>query len=324
MKFVLFCVILCIAIIAIGMLYFHLQEKTKKKKQKKVAKKAVKTEYNKKCSFLFTKCREKDVSSFDTEEELEILKIIANSYGITDIEEAKKCYEIGKKLVEEKETEHENKVLYENRQKDKREFEDNEKKTKLVGKEKYMSTLERIYNNALKSVNLVDSSKSDIINNEENNPELDQAYEAISTYNILMQKEVEKLDNFHKKICDTTNIEEKFKHLTFSNIKCLVLKSKNVRVSGVVRVDEDLQLLGYNALLDGSIKITILDSDDNELGFGYYSPGTYKDGILVDSGFTKIGKRFSVVCIIKDYEKIDEETTYKYKIEPVNLWLIEC
>lgn len=299
-------------------------------KKKEILDNTVQEEYEKKCKFVFIKCREKSVSSFDTPEELEVLKIIAGSYGITDIEEAKKCYEVGKPLVENAEIEEQKQILNELRQRDLKEFEDAENRAKIKGKEKYISYLEKLYRDALKTAQLAGEKidepvETDTKPKKEDLSSVSEAYSTVSAYKLALNKHKEAIDNFHQKICDESNIEEKFSHLEFSELKCLVLKSKNVRVSGFVRLKENLQLLGTDALLDGSIKVIILDKDDNELGFGYYSTGSFDaKGALIQSGFTLYEKRFSAICIINDYDKISEDIEYKFKIEPVNMWLIEC
>lgn len=275
-------------IIIASYLLFWILKKNKlinKNLQKKVLEKTIKEDYEKKCMFVFIKCREKSISTFDTPQELEILNIIASSYGIADIEEAKKCYYIGQTLVRNKEISNQNKIIDEIRKKDQKEFEENEKRAKIKGKDKYFSS--------------------------------------ISAYNSSMQHEYNSIDEFNKKICDESNIYEKFGYLKFSNVKYLILKSKNIRVSGFVKIDENIKLLGVDALLDGSLKISIIDSDENVIGYGYYSTGTFNYGTLVDSGFTKHKKRFSTICIINDYAKINETSILKYRIEPVNMWLIE-
>lgn len=327
-------VVLIAWLLVIVALYSYTSKKSVQidiEKKKEVLNNTVQEEYEKKCKFIFIKCREKSVSSFDTPEELEVLKIIANSYGINDIEEAKKCYELGKPIVENAEFEEQKQMLNELRQRDLREFEDAENRAKIKGKEKYISYLEKLYRDALKTAVLAgekieEPEEPDTkLKKEDFSASVSEAYSTVSAYKLALNKHKAAIDNFHQKICDETNIEEKFSHLEFSELKCLVLKSKNVRVSGFVKLKENLQLLGTDALLDGSIKISILDEDNNELGFGYYSTGSFDaKGALIQSGFTLYEKRFSAICIINDYDKISEDVEYKFKIEPVNMWLIEC
>lgn len=326
-------VVLIAWLLVIIALYFYTSRKSTEidiEKKKEILENTVQEEYEKKCKFVFIKCREKLVSSFDTPEKLEVLKIIASSYGIDNIEEAKKCYEIGKPLVENAEIEEQKQMLNELRQRDQREFEDAENRAQIKGKEKYISYLEKLYRDALKTAELAgekieESEEENKFKKEDFSASVSEAYSTVSAYKLALNKHKAAIDNFHQKICDESNIEEKFSHLEFSDLKCLVLKSKNVRVSGFVRLKENLQLLGTDALLDGSIKVSILDQNNNELGFGYYSTGSFDaKGALIQSGFTENEKRFSAICIIKDYEKISEDIEYKFKIEPVNMWLIEC
>lgn len=331
-------IVLILWIIFIAGLYFYLNKTSTTidiEKKKEVLDNTVQEEYEKKCKFVFIKCREKNLSSFDTPEKLEILKIIAGSYGIDDIEEAKKCYEIGKPLVENAEMEEEKKMLNELRRKDQNEFEDAEKRANIKGKEKYISYLEKLYQEALKTAKLAgekidededEEQEQDVkAKKDELSSSVSEAYSTVSAYKLALNNHKAAIDKFHQKICDDSNIEEKFSHLEFSNLKCLVLKSRNIRVSGFVRLKEKLQLLGTDALLDGSIKITIIDPEGNELGFEYYSTGSFDaKGALIQSGFTEYEKRFSAICIINDYEKVSEAIEYTFKIEPVNMWLIEC
>lgn len=327
-------VVLLAWLLVVLVLYLYTIKKTddiKLEKRKTVLVNTVQEEYDKKCSYVFTKCREKQVSNFDSPEELEVLKIISASYGINDIEEAKKCYKLGKDIVESAEIEEEKRLIAELRARDYREFEDAEKRANIKGKDKYISYLEKLYQDALKTAELA-GEKPDDEPEEENIKskkaslnEVSLAYSTVSAYKLAINKHKDAIENFHKRICDETNIEEKFKHLEFSNLSTIFLKSKNIRVAGFVKVDEELTLLGSKALLDGSLKISILDPDQNVIGYGYYSTGSFDSkGALIEAGFAKYEKRFSAICIIDDYEKVSEEIEYTYKIEPVNMWLIEC
>lgn len=325
---ILFFIFIFIIIGLTTFVFIPKNKQKKKEKQKEVIEKTIEEEYDKKCMFVFIKCREKSISSFNTPEELEILKIIAGSYDITDIEEAKKCYNKGKSLVEDEEIHKENQIMDEMRKKEQIEFEENEKRAKIIGKEKYIPSLEKDYREALKKMKESNESKEnkplEEYDNLEEDNQIGKVYSTVEAYNLAIRLKKEKIDEFNKKICDESNIDEKFKYLKFSNIKLLVLKSKNIRISGFVKIDEDMELLGADALLDGTIKITIIDSNGKEIGYGYYSTGTFKDGFLIDSGFTKNEKRFSTICIINDYKEIKEDSEFTYKIEPVNMWLIEC
>ena len=138
-----------------------------------------------------------------------------------------------------------------------------------------------------------------------------------------MAEEKYQIDHVNEKLYDESNIDEKFKLLKFSPWSFRVLDSKNVEVKGKVEIPSKIKLLGSKAVLDGSLKIDVINSSGTIIGSGYYSAPGFDNTNLECVGFEYAGN-ISVLCIVDDYMSINTDDTFECKVSPVNLWLIEC
>lgn len=114
---------------------------------------------------IFKKCRQKGLSSFETDEAQNMLKIIAGTFGVSDLSEAREYYKEGKKLVEAEELEEQKKQLAKKREQEKKEFDDAKAKAYIKGKKKYISKLETDYMLGIQAMELGKSYKKMVLHN---------------------------------------------------------------------------------------------------------------------------------------------------------------
>jgi hypothetical protein len=123
---------------------------------------------------------------------------------------------------------------------------------------------------------------------------------------------------------DTDKIYKLFK---ITNVNGEIQENKNLVVSFDIKFKENPKILNKDAVIDGSLKITIYDLDKNVIadgycvceGFGLNSTTSYLDRV----GFYH--SHYEVKCIPKDYNKINlkENQTFNISITPINLWMME-
>lgn len=100
---------------------------------------------------IYTKCVELKITRFDTMEQQDKLRIIASSFGNIDIEEAKKLYFLGEKVVKEERIENARIELEKQRTKEKETYDKQKKEAERQGKSKYTYVAE--YHKALDALN---------------------------------------------------------------------------------------------------------------------------------------------------------------------------
>ena len=110
--------------------------------------------------------------------------------------------------------------------------------------------------------------------------------------------------------------------LKFADVKCTVLESGNIEVSGKVTINKELKILDSEAILDGSLKVIVYNQDDKEVAHGYYSAPGFDETDLDKIGFDKV-ESFNVLCKADDYEEIDLDGEYYCEIQANRLWVIE-
>lgn len=144
-----------------------------------------------------------------------------------------------------------------------------------------------------------------------------------------LEKKLKKIEDL---LIDDSDMDSKFKMLKITNLKATVLKSGNVKVKGKVKQIEDAFIIERPALLDGSLKINVYNSDGNLIGNGYYTAyGTDPDGY---TGFECVPYNVSekdkkekvntmeVMCITNN-SNITSADSLSIKVEPFRLWFIE-
>ena len=144
---------------------------------------------------------------------------------------------------------------------------------------------------------------------------------------LLDYKQKYNYDKIKAKLVDD-DISEVKKLLKYSNVKGSIEEpSKNMSVSFNITYKEPPKILGKNALIDGSLKITVSDKEGNIIADGYCVGDNfeeYKEIIFSKYNVGLLEKQYEVICITKDKSKVKANTEYVTKIEPVKLWLIEA
>lgn len=228
---------------------------------------------------IYNKCSELGIISISSKENIKKMMVVAKSFGVTDVIEAKNLY----RSAEEEKLEEERKKIEFRRQGEFQCFLDEKEISRLVGREKY----EYIYELSFGS------------------------------------KFSEKFSNA---LYDDSNIKEKFKLLNLSNVHYTVRDTGNFDVTFKCVLKEKIKLLNRDAILDGTLMISILDEDDNVVAIGYLNGDFICKGDLYDFSYYFKGfntRNYEVTCCLVDGVSYDENKKYFVKFSPVNLWFIE-
>lgn len=136
----------------------------------------------------------------------------------------------------------------------------------------------------------------------------------------IAQEQIEYVDG---KLCDETNMQEKFNLLRFSDWSIEVQESGTIDVTGKVEVIKDIELSGKKAILDGTLKIDVLNGYQDVVGSCYYFAPGYGVTALELVGFEHVTS-ISVQCPKKGTMPIISKDVLTCKVSPVNMWTIEC
>ncbi len=132
------------------------------------------------------------------------------------------------------------------------------------------------------------------------------------------------LDVLENKLCDENDIQKKFEMLSFSDFKASDSYGggKNITVGFNVSINGKIQIIDSDAVIDGSVKINVLDKTGNNIGCGYYCAPGFDETDLNKVGFSNCDNP-KVLCIIDDYDKKYNLSDLSFSVEPVKLWYIE-
>ncbi len=236
---------------------------------------------------IYKKCSENDIMDFNSKKNCESLLLIANSFGIEDLEEAKEMFYSEK-------AKHEQQTFLEIRKYNQKSYDESVKIANCRGKEKYLNSLK-------KDLELLEdrSYREDIY-----------TWELIMKIKMLAKNMVEHIEN---RLFDDKNQKEKFKMLNISDISYEINAGYNFEVKFKYNISGEIKLLESPAVLDGSLKISIYDKEKKLVAMGYYNAHTiskfdlnYKSSNrpeLSSVGFS--GKKALCKCISNNYEEID-------------------
>jgi len=121
------------------------------------------------------------------------------------------------------------------------------------------------------------------------------------------------------------DIEKAKSKISISDVEYEILQSKNFLVKFILKT-EDVKLLDKDALIDGSIKVNVLDEDNNLVSEGYYSAKniSINNNQEIDMSYGFDGLNFPrVYCKTLDYSNVKENSKYRVEIEYINLWIVE-
>ena len=114
-----------------------------------------------------------------------------------------------------------------------------------------------------------------------------------------------------------------YKLIKITNFKGNIQQNHNISVEFYLKYLDAPKILDKNAIIDGSLKITITDNEKKILADGYCLGNMVQNNSLNKYTTGLPEKKYKVICIPKDYNKIKPNVKYQVIIEPVKLWLIE-
>ena len=335
----------------------------------------------------YHQCTERGVTEVDSPEGLKGLKIIGAANGITNIEEAKKSFLLGKKYAEEPREERSIEERELSFGWDVKKYNKEYGIAQIAGKLKYYGGKidtptgpydpDGLKKTALQMANY-QAPKSDwaiagglasgiagpaagvvtALDVQSKNAAAEAQAEEIRTAGLNLyvaasqmghgkmsedaKQRIELESNLKKALVDETDPEEKMQALHFENWKIKLNESGSFYVTVTLSTTRPTMLLNSQAILDGSLRIEILDQNDQTIAEGYYCAPGYDMVSLAQKNHTAVlenlTKKFyagigfpqketiSVLCIPKApvFDSDIPIKSYHCKVSPVHLWLIEC
>lgn len=266
-------------------------EKEKIEQQEQIEKTALK---------IYQKCSENDIMDFNSKKNCESLLLIANSFGIEDLEEAKEMFYSEK-------AKHEQQKFLRTRKYDQELYDKAVEIANYRGKEKYLTPLKIV-------LELLE----------------DKSYREDKWQLVMSTKNM--IKHIEDRLFDDKNQNKKFKMLNISDIAYEIDAGYNFVVNFKYNISGEIKLIESPAVLDGSLKISIYDKEKKLVAMGYYNAYgisksdlnyEYSNGPKPGSvGFSRNGIK-KAVCISNNYEEIDKNSEYDVVIEPNYLWIIE-
>lgn len=138
------------------------------------------------------------------------------------------------------------------------------------------------------------------------------------------------LNIINSALIDKSNVNSNFKLIDISDIKYELDEFNNFIVFLNCRTNHDFKILNKKAVLDGSLKIEVLDND-TVVAVGYLN-GKINTKLVNELGYYTGNSRYHfygfnenciITCIPFDIMTIDSNKKYEIKISPINLWLME-
>ena len=259
----------------------------------------------------------------------ETISIVGQKYGFYDIKQANDFYKKGenekrKKTIilayKQEKIQKDNQLeLYEKEQQKANEISEQRLKK---GKEKYLTKLKKwlelIETQKRVAINMRTISKcnekkdlsitqSDIADDLEKRAKSEEA--KVSRYLQLMDAV----------LIDEQNIEAKFKLLDISDICISLTEGQNLLVTMKLKCLSKPVILSKPAILDGTLKISILDTKNKNIATGFYVAAGYEEYNYQNAGF-KDEESIEIVCPIDLSVNTND---LKCKITPEALWFIE-
>ena len=311
---------------------------------------------------IYSKCEEKKIKSYEIDKRKNDFEIIARSFGIEGYEEARKYYNLGAQLHEQEKNAKQAQILLNNREKEYQIFEKSKNIALLKGREKYTAKLINNYNkkvehlqwssNFRREANSLGKQRDwavaggmaegiagsaagvavalDVQKKNNQSMELASAARGVSQRlaqgAAVIEQELDvirnQLETLERKICDESNVQEKFSYLSFKEMECYITEGGNIRVTGQIMVKNDIRLFEEKAKLDGSLNVLVKNKAGEVIAEGYYSPPGFGVIDMNDVGFENHLRIYSV-CIVSDYSKKINVEECLVEIRPVNMWIIE-
>ena len=140
------------------------------------------------------------------------------------------------------------------------------------------------------------------------------------------------VDNFKSKLCDKGEMQQKYELLKFYDWDIQITDTGNIRVKGKVELVNDVTIVGKKGILDGSLKIDVVDSAGNVVAMGYYHAPGFGDFDKLsnqsepDKGFgceNGTIRRIDIICIVTGNQTINSAEGLQCRINPEKMWTIE-
>ena len=281
----------------------------------------------------YHQCTERGVTEVDSPEGLKGLKIIGAANGITNIEEAKKSFLLGKKYAEEPREERSIEERELSFGWDVKKYNKEYGIAQIAGKLKYYGGKidtptgpydpDGLKKTALQMANY-QAPKSDwaiagglasgiagpaagvvtALDVQSKNAAAEAQAEEIRTAGLNLyvaasqmghgkmsedaKQRIELESNLKKALVDETDPEEKMQALHFENWKIKLNESGSFYVTVTLSTTRPTMLLNSQAILDGSLRIEILDQNDQTIAEGYYCAPGYDMVSLAQKNHTAV------------------------------------
>ena len=134
---------------------------------------------------------------------------------------------------------------------------------------------------------------------------------------------------FNKKKCDTSDTQGKFELLILPQTSTLTIsEGKNIRYTANIVLNCNISA---RTILDGYLKISILDINNNEVAKGYYTPKYEYEPengakLSSDTGFGNKKGNTTEIDVICACHSSSVKTTdgLRAVLEPISMWTINC
>lgn len=140
-----------------------------------------------------------------------------------------------------------------------------------------------------------------------------------------VQEELPRLKRKQRKIqlrlVDDGDIEAKFLKIKAKILRKRITECGNVELKMMTSVTEPVDLLGRQAVLDGSLEV-LAKLDDKVVGNGFYVAPGYGETNLSRVGF---GQKRSVQVLLRCQEALSSDclSSVRFVVRPLNIWSIE-
>lgn len=128
-------------------------------------------------------------------------------------------------------------------------------------------------------------------------------------------------NDIEDRVLDDADVEDKMRYLQF-DVSGRVDAQKKLKMQVDVQLVEQPLLLGKPAILDGSVRIDVLNERGKKVGEAYYNAPGFDTGEMDTVGFAE---KATCKAVVKSTtgKGFSEDEAYTYKVTPIALWLIE-
>lgn len=127
-------------------------------------------------------------------------------------------------------------------------------------------------------------------------------------------------DDIENKVLDDADAEGLMAYLQFE-VTGKVMPQKNLELQVSIRLTEQPRLLGNPAVLDGSVRIDVLNEQGRPVGEAYCNAPGFDTWELDKVGFANL--QCKTVAVPVGGKAFEAGANYTYRVSPVALWLME-